>query len=142
MLLDTSAVLCCLKHLLCSVAGHICCAVLLDTSAVRPPQCPSSAVRYFCSISLGISLCLQQVQIDSVVKTMVVVCLLVVLTSLQRATVCQGSISCTCCHSETEAADQICYVAWPQYTNSRPTSPITDPIMAGAWQGSQWSTHF
>ena len=44
----------------------------------------------------------------------------------------------TCCHTETEVADQTLYLTQPQYTGTRPTSPSADPIMSGTWQGSHW----
>ena len=52
-------------------------------------------------------------------------------TSQQHASVCQGWIcldNCTCCHTETEVADQTCYRTQSQYTDIWPTSPNTDPI--------------
>ena len=42
----------------------------------------------------------------------------------------------TCCHTETEAADQTFYLTQSQYTDTGPTSPNTDPITPGAWQGA------
>ena len=65
------------------------------------------------------------------------------LTSQQHASVSQGWIcsdSCTCCHTEIEAADPAFHRTQSQYTDTGPTSPSTDPIMPGAWQGSHWST--
>ena len=38
----------------------------------------------------------------------------------------------TCCHSETEVADQTLYLAQSQYTATGPTSSSTDPITPGA----------
>ena len=43
----------------------------------------------------------------------------------------------TCCHTETEAADQTFHLNQSQYTDTGPTSPSADPITPGAWQGSQ-----
>ena len=43
-----------------------------------------------------------------------------------------------CCHIEIEVADQSFYLTQSQYTDTGPTSPSTDPIMPGAWQGSHW----
>ena len=40
-----------------------------------------------------------------------------------------------CCHISTEAANQTCYFIQPQYTDAWPTSPSTDPILPGIWQG-------
>ena len=38
------------------------------------------------------------------------------------------------CHADT---DQTCHFIQSQYTDTRPTSPNTDPIMPGAWHGSR-----
>ena len=74
------------------------------------------------------------------------VCLLVgCLTSQQQASVSQGWIysdNCTCCHTETEVADQTFYLTQSQYTDTGPTSPSADPITPGAWQGSHWIANF
>ena len=73
------------------------------------------------------------------------VCLLVAcLMSQQQASVSQGRIctdNFTCCHAEVEAADQTFYLTQSQYTDTEPTSPNTDPITPGAWQGSHWSAN-
>ena len=80
------------------------------------------------------------------VKNDKLVCLLVgCLTSQQHASVSQGRIctdNFTCCHTETEVADQTFYLTQSQYTDTGPTSPSTDPIMPGAWQGGHWSANF
>ena len=67
------------------------------------------------------------------------------LTSQQHATVSQGRIctdNFTCCHTEMEAADPTFHLTQSQYTDTWPTSPSTDPITPGAWQGSHWSANF
>ena len=67
------------------------------------------------------------------------------LTSQQQASVSQGRIcsdNFTCCHTEIEVADQTFYLTQSQYTDTGPTSPSTDPITPGAWQGSHWSANF
>ena len=67
------------------------------------------------------------------------------LTSKQHDSVSQGRIcsdNFTCCHTEIEVADQTFYLTQSQCTDTGPTSPSTDPIMPGAWQGSHWSTNF
>ena len=74
------------------------------------------------------------------------VCLFVVgcLTSQQQASVSQGRIcsdNFTCCHTETEVADQTFYLTQSQYTDTGPTSPSADPRTPGAWQGSHWSAN-
>ena len=67
------------------------------------------------------------------------VCLFVgCLTSQQHASVSQGRIcsdNFTCCKTEIEVADQTFYLTQSQYTDTGPTSPSTDPITPGAWQG-------
>ena len=74
------------------------------------------------------------------------VCLLVgCFTSQQQASVSQGRIcsdNFTCCHTETEVADQTFDLTQSQYTDTGPTSPSADPITPGAWQGSRWSANF
>ena len=74
-----------------------------------------------------------------------VCCLLACLMSQQHASVSQGRICSdkfTCCHTETEVADQTFYLTQSQYTDTGPTSPSADPISPGAWQGSHWSANF
>ena len=59
--------------------------------------------------------------------------------------VSQGRIcfdNLTCCHTEIEVADPTFYLTQSPYTDTGPTSPSTDPITPGAWQGSHWSVHF
>ena len=73
------------------------------------------------------------------------VCLLVgCLTSQQQASVSQGRIcsdNFTCCHTETEVADQTFYLTQSQYTDTGPIRPSADPITPDAWQGSHWSAN-
>ena len=67
------------------------------------------------------------------------------LTSQQHASVTQERTctdNFTCCHTEIEVADQTFYLTQSQYTDTGPTSPGADPIMPGAWQGSQWGVNF
>ena len=67
------------------------------------------------------------------------------LTSQQHASVFQGRIcsdNFTCCHTETEVADQTFHLTQSQYTDTEPTSPSTDPITPCTWQGSHWSANF
>ena len=66
------------------------------------------------------------------------------LTSQQHASVSQGRIcsdSLTCCHTEI-VANQTFHLTQSQYTDAGPTSPSTDPIPPGAWQGSHLSANF
>ena len=61
------------------------------------------------------------------------------LRSQLHASVSQGRICSdyfTCCHSEIEVADQTFHLTQSRYTDTGPTSPISDPITPGAWQGS------
>ena len=67
------------------------------------------------------------------------------LTSQQQASVSQGRIcsdNFMGCHTDTEVADPTFYLTQSQYTDTWPTSPSADPIMPGAWQGSNWSAKF
>ena len=48
----------------------------------------------------------------------------------------------TRCHTEIEVADQTFCLTLSQYSDTGPTSPSTDPITPGAWQGSHWSASF
>ena len=61
------------------------------------------------------------------------------LRSQQHASVSQGRIcsdNLMCCHTETEAANQTFHLTQSQYTDTGPTSPITDPIVPDAGQDS------
>ena len=67
------------------------------------------------------------------------------LTSQQQASVSRGRVcsdNFTCCHTEIDVADQTFYLTQSQYADTGPTSPSTDPITPGAWQGSHWSSNF
>ena len=76
----------------------------------------------------------------------VVICLSVgCLTSQQHASVSQGRIcwdNFTCCHAEIEVADPTFHLTQSQYTDTGSTSPSTDHVTPGAWQGSHWSANF
>ena len=53
------------------------------------------------------------------------------LTSQQHTSVSQGRIcsgNCTCCHTETEVADQTFYLTMSHYKDIGPTSPNSGPI--------------
>ena len=73
-------------------------------------------------------------------------CLLVgCLKSQQHGSVSQARIcsdNCACCHTEIEVGDPTSHLTQSQYTDTGPTSPSTDPIGPGAWQGSHWSASF
>ena len=61
------------------------------------------------------------------------------------ASVSQGRIyidNLTCCHTEIEAAEQTFHLIQSQYTDTRPTTPSTDPMMPGTWQGSPLECQF
>ena len=53
-----------------------------------------------------------------------------------------GLLNFTCCHTEMEAADQTFHLTQSQYIDTGPTSPSTDLITSGAWQGSNWRANF
>ena len=66
-------------------------------------------------------------------------------TSQQHASESQGRIfkdNFTCCHTETEAADQTFYLTQSQHTDTGPTDLSIDPIRPSAWEGSHWSGNF
>ena len=61
-------------------------------------------------------------------------CLLACLMFQQHASVSEGRIcsdNFTCCHTEIEVADPTFHLKQSQYTDTRPTSPSTDPITSG-----------
>ena len=45
-------------------------------------------------------------------------------------------------HTEIEVADQTFHLTQSQYTDTWLTSPSTDPITPGVWQGKHWSANF
>ena len=49
-----------------------------------------------------------------------------------------GTDPLICCHTEIEVADQTFHLTHSQYTDTGLTSPSTDPITPGAWQGNHW----
>ena len=78
-------------------------------------------------------------------KSMRVVVVVGCFMSQQHVSVSQGQICSdkfTRCHIEIEFADQTFYLPQPQYTDTGPTSPSTDPVTPSVWQGNQWSTNF
>ena len=65
--------------------------------------------------------------------------------NIQHVSVSQGRIcsdNFTCCHTEIEVADPAFHLTQSQHTDTGPTTPSTDPIMPGAWQGSHCSAIF
>ena len=58
---------------------------------------------------------------------------------LSQGPICSDNF--TCCHTEIEVADPTFYLTQSQYTDTGLTSPSTDPITPGAWQGSHWSAN-
>ena len=48
---------------------------------------------------------------------------------IQSIWLCISGRDFMCCHTETEAACQICCLTHSQHTDTRPTSPSTAPIM-------------
>ena len=76
-------------------------------------------------------------------RCLLIGCLLNV--SATAASVSQGRIcsdNFTCRHTEIEVADPTFHLSQSQYIDTRPSSPSTDPITLGAWQGSHWSANF
>ena len=51
-------------------------------------------------------------------------------------------LNVTCCHTEIEFADHTLYLTQSQFSDTGPTSPSTDPITPGTWQGSHWNANF
>ena len=47
--------------------------------------------------------------------------------------------SCTGCYTETDIADQICYLTWSQYADTELTNLHNDPVPPDTWQGNHWS---
>ena len=116
------------------LVGRILCkGIVIVYSLVGRTPCKGIVIVY---LWVGRTLC----------KGIVIVYLLVgCLTSQQHASVSQGRIctdNFTCCHTEIEVADPTFYLTQSQYTDTGPTSPSTDPITPGAWQGSHWSANF
>ena len=68
------------------------------------------------------------------------VCLLLNVSATSQRWICSDNL--TCCHTEIEVADPTCHLIQSCFTDIGPTSPRTDPITSGAWQGSHWSTNF
>ena len=67
------------------------------------------------------------------------------LSSQQYSSVSQRRIcsdSCTCCHTETEAADQTFYLTQAQYADTRLTSPGANHITPDTRRGSHWGVNF
>ena len=59
--------------------------------------------------------------------------------SVSQGWICSGKF--TCCHTETEVADQTFHLTKSVYRHGL-TSPSADPRTSGAWQGSHWSANF
>ena len=123
----------------CLVARRVC--PVYWVSLRHPPRpCPqSSHLSKYNSTSLAVilpQLCPLLFHLGS---------LLACLMSQQHADVSKGQLcshSCTCCNSEIDVADPTFYLTQSQYTDTRPTSPSTDPMMPGAWQGSRFECQF
>ena len=65
--------------------------------------------------------------------------------SQQHASVSQGrtySGKFMCCYTEIKVADQTFNLTQSQNTDTGLTSPSTDPVSPGTWQGSHWSANF
>ena len=59
---------------------------------------------------------------------------------LPRGRTCSDNF--TPCHSKTEVASRTRHLTQSRYTDNGSTSPSTDPITQGVWQGSHYSTSF
>ena len=100
-----------------------------------------------CRRSLSVLSCLSDITDSCNSQITMRVCLLWAgcSTSQQHASVSQGRIcsdNFTCCHTEIEPADPTFHLTQSQYTDTRLTSPSTDPIMPGAWQGRAGECQF
>ena len=100
--------LCLLLNVPLSVAQRpfVCCLTSLCV-LLNVPLCIAQCPFVYCSMSLCCS------------------------TSQQRAGVSQGRICsdmCTCCHTDTEVADQTFHLTQSQYADTWPASPRADPI--------------
>ena len=124
-----------------------CFNMIIWTPAVLSVQ--YACVSYFCICTCSAQLSMFHMERRSKNTLMVViiispkVCWL--LNVPATSGVSQGRIcsdNCTCCHTEIEVADQTFHLTQSQYTDTGLTSPSTDPISPGAWQGSHWSTNF
>ena len=51
------------------------------------------------------------------------------------------TINHTCCHTETNFADQTSYLTQSQNIDTRQTSPNTVPTTPGVWQGGHKGTN-
>ena len=67
-------------------------------------------------------------------------CMLVAcVTSQPHACILQGLMCqdiCTCCHTEIEVENEMCFLTQSEYTDTRSTSLSTDPGTPSTLQGS------
>ena len=71
-------------------------------------------------------------------------CFLVAQYPSSIQSVSQGQISLdnlTSCNTEIKVAQQTCYLSCSQYTDTEPTSPITDPIVQGSHKRTIFSVN-
>ena len=63
-------------------------------------------------------------------------------TSEQHTKGISGTVLLLCMwrHTEIQVADPTCYISKSQNSETRPTSPSTDAVQPGMWQGSHQST--
>ena len=59
---------------------------------------------------------------------------------LSPVRICSDNCTCECCRTKSEAgdADQIFCLTQSWCTETRPTSPSTNPMMLGDWHGNHW----
>ena len=81
-------------------------------------------------------------EILNITNFTIVVCRLLTAPAICKCISGTDLLNFTCCHTEIEVADQTFHLTQSQYTNTAPTSPSTDTIMPGAWQGSHYSVNF
>ena len=76
------------------------------------------------------------------IKTRVLLLLLLLLLVAYKKHIRDSLDICTCCHTETEAADQICHITQSDCTDTGPTSPSNVSIIPGVRKNSHFRTAF
>ena len=95
---------------------------------------PSAVWRRPMDEAIDMATCLSQNRYSREVCCFVGWLLNVTATCVSRGRICSDNF--TCCHTEMENADRTFHLTQSRYTDTRPTSPSTDPITPGAWQVS------
>ena len=104
-----------------------------NSHAQQGRQFPVREKRWFCPLS--------RVHIVDVAIAVCFVCFVCRLLNVPATCECISD-NFRCCHTEIEVADPTFHLIQSQYTDNGPTSPSTDLITPGAWQGSHWSANF